>query len=129
MSLLDHLDKLITERGSAAVLDKHLSFVRAQAESLEKQLAELQQENARLKQQVAHLAAQVEATRQPDDFVECRGALFKRKPGGGYHDAVFCPKCRGPMVAYKRFPFDCAACRTNVNFSSFDLHNVMAELP
>lgn len=97
MGLLDYLDKLVTEHGSAAVLDKHLAFVREQAQALEKQVADLQSEKATLKKRVADLQAQIASKTALDDFVECRGALFKRKPTGGYHHAVFCPDCRGPM--------------------------------
>jgi|ERR1035438_5738871 hypothetical protein len=55
MGLIDYLDKLITEHGSAAVLDKHLTLVREQAKALEKQVSDLQQENAGLRRRVAEL--------------------------------------------------------------------------
>jgi hypothetical protein len=89
----------ITEHGSSAVLDKHLAFVREQALALEKQVNDLQRENDNLKKHVADLLAKVTSKTALDEFVECRGALFKRKPTGGYHNAVFCPDCRGTMTS------------------------------
>ena len=58
MGLIEHLDKLITEHGSAAVLDKHLAFVKEQAQALERRVAELETENATLRKRVAELGEQ-----------------------------------------------------------------------
>ncbi|MCK9468231.1 MAG: bZIP transcription factor [Porticoccaceae bacterium] len=57
MSLFDLFEKLINERGSAAILSQHLAFVRAQHEALERQCADLQAENAALKAQLEQLQA------------------------------------------------------------------------
>ena len=100
------------------------------AQALEKQVAELQQENAGLKKRVADLQAQVVSKTMLDEFVECRGALFKRKPTGGYHNAVFCPDCRGPMMSLMdELPFNCHKCKRAVGFTGHDLREVMKELP
>ena len=31
------------------------------------------------------------------NFVEYKGSFFKRKSGGGYHDAVYCGICKSPL--------------------------------
>ena len=130
MGLLDAIDKLITERGSAAIMRERLDLVREQAQALEKRLAEFQTENTALKKRVAELEAQVAAKTARDEFVECRGALFKRKPTGGYHNAVFCPDCRGPMMSLMdELPFNCHKCKRSVSFTGHDLQAVMKELP
>jgi hypothetical protein len=129
MGLLEYLDKLVTEHGSAAVLDKHLAFVREQAQALEKQVTDLQRENTTLKKRVADLQAEVASKTALDEFVECRGAFFKRKPTGGYHHAVFCPDCRGPMMSLMdELPFNCHKCKRSVSFTGHDLPTVMREL-
>jgi hypothetical protein len=130
MILLDAINKLITERGSAAVMDKHLAFVRDQAIALEKQVLQLQEENTTLKQRVAKLEHEAASRAAEQEFVECRGALFKRKTGGGYHYAVYCPRCRMPMMSLMdELPFNCGACRSGVNFTGHELSAVMRELP
>lgn len=129
MGLIAYLEKLITERGSAAVLDKHLNYVKEQAEALEKQNAELHKENAALKKRVADLETQIAPKATSHEFVECRGALFKRKPGGGYHYAVFCPDCSGPMASLMdELPFSCHKCRRSVSFTGQELKSVMRDL-
>lgn len=129
MSLIEYLDKLVTERGSAAILDKHLAFVREQAQALEKQVDELQRANTTLNQRVADLEAQMASNIVPDQFVEHRGALFKRHPQGGYHEAVYCPSCRGPMMSMQTLlPYQCR-CGVSVDFTGNDLKSVMRGLP
>jgi primosomal protein N' len=130
MGLLDAIDKLITERGSAAVMDKHLAFVREQASSLEKQVAALQNENRTLKETVAKLQRELSSKMAAEEFVEHRGALFKPKVGGGYHQAVYCPRCRGPMSSLLgEIPYRCQPCKVSVDFTGKELTKVMSDLP
>ncbi|NNM69450.1 MAG: hypothetical protein HKM00_05730, partial [Gallionella sp.] len=49
MNLLESIDRLITERGSAAVLDKHNAFLKTQLESIRERVVELEKENSNLK--------------------------------------------------------------------------------
>jgi hypothetical protein len=128
MGLLEYLDKLITEHGSAAILDKHLAFVREQALTLEKKVAGLEQENSRLKNRVSELETEISANTKSEEYVEHHGALFKRKPSGGYHSAVYCPSCRGTMSGFHTFPYHCN-CGREVDFSKFDLDRIMRDLP
>ncbi len=130
MGLLDAIEKLINERGSAAIMRERLALIREQAQVLEKQIAQLQQENAALKDRVSDLERQVSSAAASAEFIECQGALFKRKPTGGYHLAVYCPRCRGPMISLEdEIPFHCGPCGVSVNFTGRNLRSVMAELP
>ena len=129
MGMFDALDKLITEHGSAAVLEKHLDLVREQVKALERRQVELEVENASLKAKLAELEEEL-ASRVPPEFVESHGALFKRKAEGGHHDAVFCPHCKGPMFAPSPASlFQCGRCKTVVNFNKRDVHGIMGSLP
>src|SRR5438552_15570882 len=104
MRLIDLINQLINEHGSATIMGERLNLARDQAQALEKQLAALVVENAALKQRVAQLEQQVAAQTALEEFVECRGALFKRKPGGGYHLAVYCPHCNKPVASIENEP-------------------------
>ena len=127
MGLLEYLDKLVTEHGSAAVLDKHLAFVREQAGVLTRQVEALQRENTTLNERLRQCNEQLASKTAADDFVEHRGALFKRKPGGGYHQAVYCPVCRTPAGSHHTLPYDCR-CGWSADFSKFDLDRILTEL-
>jgi hypothetical protein len=129
MGIFEALQKLITEHGSAAVLEKHRDLVLEQVRSLEKRQVELEVENASLKTKIAELEEKL-ASQTPPEFVESHGALFKRKAEGGYHEAVFCPRCKGPMFALSPgVPFQCGPCKILVNFNKRDYHSIVDSLP
>lgn len=130
MALIELLDRLISERGSAAALRERLALVRDQAEVLEKKLVKLEEENRALKERLGQVEDELKAKTAGAEFVEHWGALFKRKPAGGYHQAVFCPDCRGPMFSLQDvLPFHCDRCKRSMNFTGHQLLEVMRDLP
>jgi hypothetical protein len=130
MGLLDLIERAINEHGSAAIMRERLDLIRDQAQALEKKMADLQDENTRLKKRIAELEADLAAKTKRNEFVEHRGALFKRKPTGAYHNAVFCPDCEGPMMSLEgELPFHCGPCKRSVSFSGRELPEIMGELP
>lgn len=38
-------------------------------------------------------------------FIEYRGAFFKPKTGGGFHEAVYCGICKSPTARTSKVPF------------------------
>jgi uncharacterized protein YlxW (UPF0749 family) len=82
MGLLDLIQKAITEHGSADIMRERLLLIREQADALQKKVADLDQENANLKKAVACLERDIASKTASEEFVEHRGALFKRKPSG-----------------------------------------------
>ena len=78
----------------------------------------------------AQLHAKIAADATTDKFVEHLGALFKRKPDGEYHLAVYCPKCRSSTFsgAGGTNVFACA-CGWKANFGFRNLERVMQDLP
>ena len=40
-----------------------------------------------------------------EQFIEYRGAFFKRKHGGGYHQAVYCGSCKQPTAIASKTQF------------------------
>jgi hypothetical protein len=121
--------ELLSDIPTNAVLRERLALIREQAEIQERKLGEARNENAKLKERVATLEKTLSAQTAREEFVEHRGALFKRKAEGGYHRAVFCPKCHGPMASPMRSaPYFCQ-CGTFVDFTGRQLESVMRELP
>ena len=130
MGLLNLIEKAINEHGSAAIMRGRLGLIKKQAEAVEKQLVDSQKENATLKVKTTELESQIAYWTKKDEFVEGRGALFKRKPEGGYYVCVYCPKCFGPMSSLaNEIPFNCGVCHTKVGFTGKELSKVMGELP
>jgi hypothetical protein len=69
-------------------------------------------------------------TELKDEFVEARGALFKRKPGGGYHETVYCPSCKMPLSSFGGdFPYSCDRCKVHLDFFLQDLPTILKGLP
>jgi len=129
MGIIEYIDKLIAERGSATVLRERLALLKEQAQPVLDEAAQLREENATLKQRVAQLEAELSAKARRDEFVEHRGALFKLNPRGGYHQAVFCPKCLGPMSSTDHLvDYSCESCRLSVDFTGRQLSAVLSEL-
>ena len=131
MGLFSDIQTLITEHGSAAILRERIALLADQAKALEKQVEDLKAENAELKQRNSELHRKLTAKTLADEFVEHRGALFKRKPDGSYHLAVYCPHCRKPTGAMvDEFPYACTEkCGWVGSFAPYELNSILKELP
>ena len=91
MGLVDLAEKLINERGSAAVMEKRLLLIKEEAAVLERKNGEMACEVERLSKENAELKRMLAAATKAEEFVEEFGAAFKRKPDGTFHEAVYCP--------------------------------------
>ena len=87
----------------------------------EQRIDELTQENSKLHEQVA------EAERL-HEFDEVSGVLFKRRVGGGYHDAVYCPKCRIAMMEVVYGGIYCDGCKWRAPIRANDVPALRASL-
>jgi hypothetical protein len=129
MGILENIQTLINEFGSSSILRERLSLLKDQIVKLEKQnkelkdaLSDIQIENTKLRKQISEQS-------NSEQFVECRGGLFKRKPSGGFHKAVYCPKCKSPMSSLQgEIPYSCNRCYINLDFAGDQLAKVMKEL-
>jgi hypothetical protein len=130
MSIVDAINKLITERGSAEIMSKHLAFIRDQVTALEKENLDLKKQLTELKDLTVSLTSELRAKAHSDELVEHRGVLFKRNPKGGYLQGVYCPHCKGPMATgFSGFPYQCTKCKVIAVFTDVDLQfKVMREL-
>lgn len=130
MALIDLIEKAINEHGSANIMRERLVLIREQADILQRQIVQLQQENSDLKKRLSISEHQLAAKTVMEEFVEHRGALFKRKPSGGYHFAVYCSSCQLPMGnAHPEVPFNCGRCHTITSFEGRELEKIIRELP
>ena len=100
-------------------------------EKLEKENIDLKKENTELSVKTNELQKQLSAYRTlKDKFVEKRGALFKRRPEGGYHETVFCLSCQSPLSSFGGdFPYSCDRCQIHLDFSLNDLPGIIESLP
>lgn len=97
--------------------------------ALERELMALKRETGALRQLVGDLERKVASALSSEEFVEYRGALFKRRMSGGFHETVYCPSCRQPMRSpQNELNFNCRTCQTWVNIKGHELPEVMEKL-
>ncbi len=127
--VLSEIERWIAEHGSATVLKEHLAFLQVKLTALREEVALLERENAELKQQVIELEGKLKTATVAEHFIEERGALFKRRTNGEYHNAVYCPKCRQSASPFPPCEeFNCA-CGWFSSFTERELPNILRELP
>ena len=140
VTLVSRLTDSVKDRKAATELREIQRMIASlqteQASSHESRIA-LMTENAELKQYVATFklrvaeveSRHVQARAETYQFLEHRGAAFKRKPEGGYEPTVYCRLCHGPMVSVEgELPYRCAPCNSMVDFSRQELSRIIGEL-
>jgi len=129
MGLVQELQNLINEHGSASILRERLALLVDKVAELEKKNRTLQESLADLHVENAQLRKQLEEKTVAEEFTEHRGALFKRKNSGGYDNCVFCQSCHAPMFSLEGVtPFHCGKCGTTLNFNGDELPKIISEL-
>ena len=117
---------LLKEIPTAGVAHERMALAMENVAAMEGELDRLKDANARM-------AGELAAARQliPDsDFVEARGALFKRRAGGGFEQDAYCPDCKRVLSSIEAFlPLDCSKCGFMAPFSEDDLRRIVAGLP
>lgn len=107
MSILESIEKLITEHGSAAILSQQLSYAKDQFSDLESRVSELQTQIGRLEAQLERERADCKEARRDlqqlrDEHAEevriHRFIEFRRGKRTGGKWAAFCPKCHSPVA-------------------------------
>jgi hypothetical protein len=87
LSSLNLIEKFIVEHGSAAVMGVHISLLREQLATLDREAASLRTENAQLKSTNEDLKLKLQQA-QPGGFVRRDGLLWR----DGEH-FPYCPEC------------------------------------
>ena len=117
----------LTESQSASVLRERILLIQDQMKLVEKVAAQSEEKSTDLEIQVKKLEEELAAYRIAEQFTEHEGALFKRKPTGGYVRAVYCPRCKTSTGSVDAtMPFYCGACKWSSGFMSGGLDRVIA---
>lgn len=137
MGIIDDIEKLITEHGSAAILSQQLSFARDQFADLERKVSDLQTQIGRLDAQLErersdHKQAREELQRLKDEHAEeiviHRGVEFRRGKRTRGQWAAFCPKCHLPVVATEDYSASCNGCQWYSDVHRDELARILAQL-
>jgi hypothetical protein len=108
MGLVDLIEKLINERGSAAVMEKRLVLIKEEAAALDKKNGELTRQIEFLEKDNAELRKKLAVFVKAEEFVEFEGAAFKRKSDGTFHHGIYCPIHHLPASSIEAgFPYSC----------------------
>ena len=128
--LFSTVTSILSQIPTSGVLRERVMYLKDQIEVMDKQLKDLEQENASLRSRIAEFNDSEAVKALSGDFVEHRGALFKRKSGGGYEHAVYCPDCRRSTFSMEKFlPYFCDKCQWGTDFTGKELDDVLKELP
>ena len=130
--ILGEIERLINEHGSSTILKEHLALLNTKLALLKEHIEKLEKENASVIKENTDLKQQLTRQDERANFVEARGALFKRIPGGGYIETPHCPYCHRAMTCLRRaLPFECSnkSCNHVANFKGIELWSVLAKLP
>lgn len=127
--MLSIIEKLINEHGSSSILKERLELVNDKYEALETKLANSEKENEILRKEIESLKKEFETQKVKSEFIEYKGAKFKRMPSGKFEEAVYCLKCNGGMFALENYlPFVCGTCGSTAGFNGGQLKSVISEL-
>lgn len=133
--LLVTLGSLIASLGNAqssGALKEHVALLNTKLQLLKEHIEKLEEENSRLIERNAELEKHAARQQASEEFVEARGALFKRLPNGGYGETPYCPICHRTMSCFQRvFPYECSnkSCGHRADFKGAHLGDVLASLP
>jgi hypothetical protein len=116
MSLFKWLDRFISERGSAAIMEKRLALKDDEIAKLQSQIRDLQ---------AAHDKEKIES-----DEVKFHSAIeFRRGKSTGGQWMPFCPKCKMPARVSNNFGVICSAdCGWVSDLAPNELQRVVAQL-
>ena len=96
MGLLDGLEKLINEHGSAAILKERIALAEDQHSAIEKKVIELQSENERLRLYLEKAQVQIQQLQErinSHEILQLKFGVYWDKEGNPH-----CPKCKTPTT-------------------------------
>ena len=80
-------------------------------DGLNDRVHELEKENGEMRKSVDLLRTELQRYKDLDQYIEYKGALFKKKNNGGLHEALYCPKCRHSCApTATRRSYECKGC-------------------
>ena len=136
MSAIDAILTGLKDVFAAAALREHITIqdekiaaLTAEIATQRQEIAELKAENGQCKKRIQDAGEENNRLRKTQtEFVEARGALFKRIQGG-FDVTVYCPECRAPLSDFNGdFPFVCDRCGINLTFKAKDVPDILKSL-
>ncbi|ELB6473047.1 hypothetical protein RH437_004469 [Salmonella enterica] len=120
----------ITAIQSNDVLRERITFINEQLEVIQKANEATEKELTEVKEKNIKLGKEIAAYREKEEFIQHRGAAFRKNPAGGYISAVYCPNCFvqvGPGSS--GLLFFCKKCGWLSVFKGSDFRHVIESLP
>ena len=96
--------------------------------TVNEQLIVLQQETAAIQERIRRIESHLLGQPPDQQFTEYRGALFKRKPSGKYHEVMYCPSCFYPLSHPPGRQFFCVPCKITIEFKHKNIEDIVREL-
>lgn len=127
MGIVKDIQDLLVGVPINPVLRERLQLIQDAEKALKERIRALEEENADLKKAACEMAQQIQAHVALAEYVEHAGALFKRKPGGGYHLSVYCPSCKKPTSTIGGMVM-CAPCSWIWAHKQTSIHRFASEL-
>ena len=127
--ILDALERLVNEHGSATLYKAALDESRFRISTLIDEIKDLKQENADLKD--ALRAYKQEAITHPprSEMIDYRGAKFRRTDKGIDRLTIYCGVCGRPASSSDGMPFACVpSCGWVWDYSRHELEKVVKNL-
>ncbi len=118
MEPFDSIEKLINERGSAAILRERIELAKEQYATLEKRVTELTKELETVKGYNEVLREKILKVSVPNEFVGHNGVLWRRS-GTGFEQAPYCPNCKTAMFDFPpgaRMFWNCSRCQMTIGW-------------
>lgn len=126
MNLLLLIEKLIIEHGSSSIMKERLVAIKEELSKIVEERDSYKKQANNAQKEMAELRAKIEHYQKKDGFVEHRGALFKKKSGGGYEVAVYCPICYHAMSSLMgEMPFYCERDKQKMGFTGRELDGIL----
>lgn len=122
---------LLGEIPTNAVLRNKVASLEGQLDAITKEKVKADEKLTEALAKIAEMEGQLraQAGAATKDMEEESGAKFKRRPGGGYYETVFCPRCLISVAARGPYgDFECT-CGWQADFRKHQLAVVMKRLP
>jgi hypothetical protein len=123
-------EELIARHGLAALLKAVLTLVRKELGEALQESVDPQEKNPDCPR--GHHPREPAAEKPSmarENFVEHRGALFRRLPNGEFDRTCVCPACMTALDGFQGVrPFACPGCNLDFDFTCYDVDEMLAEL-
>ncbi len=98
-------------------------------QEMQQRVTESEREIAAMKQHILQLEQRFSCQPIPDDCTEYGGAVFQKKTGGGYREAIFCLVCGSPMSPLAARTHFVCRCGHFASFPGKTISEIVKDIP